>query len=106
MSFEGQFIRLASRTGAEIRFTIDGRPATARAGDTVLTAILLNRPSLGRSDFTPHDRAGFCLMGACQACWVYDADGARRRGCSTLVEPGMALYTAWAPQFGEGASHD
>lgn len=96
----GQFVRLADRTSAEIRFSIDGTTATARAGDTVLTAILLNRPSLGASDFTPHDRAGFCLMGACQACWVYDADGARRRGCSTLVEPGMALFTRWVPSHG------
>jgi predicted molibdopterin-dependent oxidoreductase YjgC len=93
-------VRLVERSGAEIRFTIDGTPATARAGDTVLTAILLNRPSLGRSDFTPHDRAGFCLMGACQACWVYDAAGARRRGCSTLVEPDMALFTRWVPFHG------
>lgn len=96
----GQFVRLAARTGAEIRFTIDGTDAAARAGDTVLTAILLNRPSIGASDFTPHDRAGFCLMGACQACWVYDAGGARRRGCSTLVEPGMALFTKWIPPHG------
>ena len=96
----GQFVRLAARTSAEIHFTIDGTPATARAGDTVLTAILLNRPSIGASEFTPHDRAGFCLMGACQACWVYDSDGARRRGCSTLVEPGMALFTTWVPSHG------
>jgi predicted molibdopterin-dependent oxidoreductase YjgC len=96
----GQFVRLAERTTAEIRFTLDGIAATARAGDTVLTAILLNRTSLGPSDFTPHDRAGFCLMGACQACWVYDADGRRRRGCSTLIEPGMALFTRWVPSHG------
>jgi hypothetical protein len=100
VSGPGQFVRLAGRTGAEIRFTLDGVEATARPGDTVLTAILLNRPSLGASDFTPHDRAGFCLMGACQACWVYDGAGARRRGCSTLVEPGMALFTTWSPVHG------
>ncbi len=87
----GQFVRLAERTSAEIRFTIDG---------TAVTAILLNRPSIGTTEFTPHDRAGFCLMGACQACWVYDAEGARRRGCSTLVEQGMALFTKWTPSHG------
>jgi predicted molibdopterin-dependent oxidoreductase YjgC len=96
----GQFVRLAERSSAEIRFTIDGTDAAARAGDTLLTAILLNRPSLGASDFTPHDRAGFCLMGACQACWVYAAEGVRLRGCSTLVEPGMALFTTWVPSHG------
>ena len=96
----GQFVRLAERTSAEVHFTVDGIAATARTSDTVLTAILLNRPSLGATEFTPHDRAGFCLMGACQACWVYDAEGARRRGCSTLVEPGMALFTRWVPSHG------
>lgn len=95
-----QFARLAPRISAEIGFTIDGGAATARAGDTVLTAILLNRHSIGASEFTPHDRAGFCLMGACQACWVYDSEGARRRGCSTLVEPDMALFTTWVPSHG------
>jgi predicted molibdopterin-dependent oxidoreductase YjgC len=97
---EGQFVRLAPRAGAEIRFTLDGRPAAARPGDTVLTAILLNRTTVGGHEFLAHDRAGFCLMGACQACWVYDADGRRRRGCSTLVEPDMALYTTWTPAHG------
>ena len=93
-------VRLVPRSGDEIPFTIDGTRAMARAGDTVLTAILLNRPNLGPTEFTPHDRAGFCLMGACQACWVYDASGARRRGCSTLIEPGMALFTKWVPSHG------
>ena len=96
----GQFVRLVPRAGAEVRFTIDGTPATACVGDTVLTAILLNRRSIGPSDFTPHARAGFCLMGACQACWVHEADGTRRRGCSTLVESGMALFTRWTPSHG------
>ena len=96
----GQFIRLAERAGPEIRFTIDGVAATAKPGDTVLTAILLNRQSIGPTEFTGHDRAGFCLMGACQACWVYDAEGGRRRGCSTLIEPGMTLFTKWVPSHG------
>ena len=36
-------------------------------------------------------RAGFCLMGACQDCWVELADGRRVQACSTTVEPGMAV---------------
>jgi len=87
----GLFHRLAPRDGATIAFTIDGAPAQARAGDLLLTAILLNRAALRRFEFGDTARAGFCLMGACQDCWVMLADGRRVRACTTLLEPGMAV---------------
>lgn len=87
----GQFHRLVPRDGASIPFTIDGVPAEARAGDLLLTAILLHRLALRRFEFGEADRAGFCLMAACQDCWVSLADGQRTRACTTLVEPGMAI---------------
>jgi hypothetical protein len=89
----GQFVRLFERSGAENGFTLDGAPMTGRAGDTVLTAILLHAGNVGPHEFLAHDRAGLCLMGACQACWVQSADGTRLRGCSTLLQPGMDLRT-------------
>jgi predicted molibdopterin-dependent oxidoreductase YjgC len=91
MSQAGQFRRLVARASAPIPFTIDGVPAEARAGDLLLTAILLHRSSLRRFEFGDADRAGFCLMAACQDCWVSLADGRRMRACTTLVEPGMAV---------------
>jgi predicted molibdopterin-dependent oxidoreductase YjgC len=87
----GLFHRLLRRDGAPIPFTIDGAPAEARAGDLLLTAILLHRPALRRFEFGDAHRAGFCLMAACQDCWVDLADGRRLRACSTPVEPGMAI---------------
>ena len=87
----GLFHRLVPRDGAAIPFTIDGEPAQAREGDLVLTAILLHRPALRRFEFGDADRAGFCLMAACQDCWVSLADGRRVRACTTEVEPGMAV---------------
>jgi predicted molibdopterin-dependent oxidoreductase YjgC len=87
----GQFHRLIPRDGAALAFTIDGAPAEAREGDLLLTAILLHRASLRRFEFGDADRAGFCLMAACQDCWVSLADGRRMRACTTLVEPGMAI---------------
>jgi hypothetical protein len=87
----GQFHRLVPRAGPPIPFTIDGAPAVAREGDLLLTAILLHRASLRRFEFGDADRAGFCLMAACQDCWVSFADGSRARACTTLVEPGMAV---------------
>jgi predicted molibdopterin-dependent oxidoreductase YjgC len=87
----GLFRRLVPRTGAPIAFTIDGAPAEAREGDLLRTAILLQRAALRRFEFGDAARAGFCLMAACQDCWVTLADGNRVRACSTLVEPGMAV---------------
>lgn len=89
----GLFRRLATRAGAIIPFTIDGAPAEARAGDLLIAAILLHRRALRRFEFGPGERAGYCLMGACQDCWVALADGRRVRACTTLVEPGMAVVT-------------
>jgi len=87
----GLFRRLLPRHGAMIAFTIDGAPAEAREGDLLLTAILLHRASVRRFEFGDAARAGFCLMAACQDCWVTLADGRRVRACSTLLELGMAV---------------
>ena len=88
-----QFHRLVARTGPPIAFTIDGTPAQAQAGDTLMTAILLNAPALRRADFGNAMRAGFCLMAACQDCWVWTADGERLRACSTPLQEGMDIST-------------
>ena len=93
-----QFHRLVARTGPSIAFTIDGTPAQAQAGDTLMTAILLNAPALRRADFGNAMRAGFCLMAACQDCWVWTEEGERLRACSTEAADGMRIVTrgtAW-----------
>lgn len=92
----GLFRRLKPRAGAAIPFTIDGETVEARAGDLLLSAILLHRTALRRFEFGDSDRAGFCLMGACQDCWVTLADGTRLRACTTAVAPGMAVVTGVA----------
>ena len=88
-----QFVRVKSRTSRAIAFTIDGRNAEAREGDTVLTAVLLNGWRLRQFEFADAARAGYCLMGACQDCWVRLADGRRLRACTTLVTDGIAVVT-------------
>ncbi len=85
--------RVAEKDRAPVHFTIDGQPATALAGDTVLTAILTQRAQLRRNEFSGEPRAGFCLMGACQDCWVLTDSGERLRACSTFITPGMSLRT-------------
>lgn len=87
------FVRLDETGRAPVLFTIDGRPATALEGDTLLVAMLSNGAALRRSEFGDGTRSGFCLMGACQDCWAWTADGERLRACSTSVADGMAIAT-------------
>lgn len=89
--------RVAEAGRAAVAFTLDGQPAHAMAGDTVLTAVLTQCSQLRRNEFSGAPRAGFCMMGACQDCWILSADGARLRACSTFIEPGMALLTGGEP---------
>ncbi len=85
------FKRLAEQDREPVLFTLDGLPAEGLAGDTVLTAILTQSSFVRGSDFTAEPRAGFCLMGACQDCWVRLGDGRRVRACATFVGPGLAV---------------
>jgi predicted molibdopterin-dependent oxidoreductase YjgC len=98
-----RFVRLAETDRQPVSFTIDGQPATALQGDTLLVAMLGAARSLRSSEFGDGRRAGFCLMGACQDCWVWTAQGERLRACSSEVKEGMALVTrdteaAWLNQ--------
>lgn len=88
--------RVAEQDRAPVPFTIDGEPATALDGDTVLTAMLTHGAQLRRNEFSHEPRSGFCLMGACQDCWVQTTTGERLRACATLVVAGMHLTTGGA----------
>jgi predicted molibdopterin-dependent oxidoreductase YjgC len=89
----GRIVRLAEKERATVRFFLDGRACEARQGDSVLTAILDSARWLRMSEFGPEKRAGFCLMGACQDCWVWQENGQRIRACSTPVAEFMRLLT-------------
>jgi D-hydroxyproline dehydrogenase subunit gamma len=89
-----QLVRKAALVGrAPVAFRIDGKPAVALSGDRILTAVLLARDSLRQSEMTPERRGGFCLIGACQDCWVQLSDGRRVQACTTPLEPGMDIGT-------------
>ena len=77
----------------EIAFMLDGRGCSGFEGDTVLTAVLTQGQRLRESDFSDAPRAGFCLTGACQDCWVQLESGERLRACTTMVVPGMRVVT-------------
>lgn len=76
-----------------LEFTLDGNCMTGYEGDTILMAILTHKRYLRTNEFSHTHRAGFCLMGACQDCWVWDNNGRRLRSCSTAVKAGMVLHS-------------
>lgn len=88
-----QFSRLAETDRTSITFRVDGREISALEGDTVLTGILLNSRRLRDNEFEDRPRAGFCLMGACQDCWIWTEAGTRLRACSVPVAEGVNLMT-------------
>ena len=110
-----QLARRVETARAPVTFYLDGAPVQALAGDTLLTAILMHQRHVRISEFGGAPRAGFCLIGACQDCWVRcetasgtggDAQLTRLRACSTPVQAGMRILTR-APDADEahGGSH-
>jgi predicted molibdopterin-dependent oxidoreductase YjgC len=95
----GRLVRAVVPEASPVRMLIDGEAAAAYAGDSVLVAVLTSRGALRSHEFSAEMRAGFCLMGACQDCWVWLADGQRLRACTTVVAEGMHVVTAGAPGF-------
>lgn len=86
-----RLVRRAEADRPRLAFTLDGAPAEALAGDTLLTAILTNAGHVRTSEFGDGRRAGFCWMGACQDCFVWVDGLGRVRACSTLLDAGMAV---------------
>lgn len=85
------FKRLTELDRPSVPFTLDGQAVSGLAGDTLLTAVLTCADHVRGSDFSAQARAGFCLMGACQDCWVRLGDGRRVRACATPLEVGMQV---------------
>jgi predicted molibdopterin-dependent oxidoreductase YjgC len=94
----GQFHRIAEAHRRPVVIRIDGEPVTALVGDTLLTALLIHGRRVRSSEFGDGARAGFCVMGACQDCWVTTAEGERLRACTTFVRDGLAIVTAGAAE--------
>jgi aerobic-type carbon monoxide dehydrogenase small subunit (CoxS/CutS family) len=87
----GLWVRLSEKQREPLTFFLNGEPCRALIGDTIMTALLTQSQGLRRADPSGAVRAGFCVMGACQDCWVATEDGSRLRSCLTLIEPGLRL---------------
>ncbi len=85
----GRFRRTVGAEWRAVPFRIDGVTVLGREGDSLLTAILCLRADLGALPPDPRRRAGFCLIGLCQDCWVRLRGRGRVRACTTPLEPDM-----------------
>lgn len=102
---EAQFVRIAETRREPLHFYLDGRKVSALQGDTLLTAVLMQQRRVRDSEFSGAPRAGFCLIGACQDCWMRTEDGKRLRACSTLVTAGLRVLTRIEPATAPAKSH-
>ena len=96
----GRLVRAIVPDTPPVRVLIDGEEVAAYADETVIVAVLAARKALRQHEFSDEMRAGFCLMGACQDCWVWLADGSRVRACTTVVADGMHVLTSTPRGFG------
>lgn len=88
------FRRLPNLGGETVNFTIDGRPATARLGDTVAAALLASgMESCRTTPVSGAPRAPYCMMGVCFECLVTIDGIGNRQGCLIPVAEGMAIET-------------
>lgn len=92
-----QFRRVAHRSGPSVTVSFDGAPLVATAGDSILSVLLSHGLVVRLHECGDEPRAGFCLMGACQDCWVWSGHGGRVRACTTPVTDGMALFAQPQP---------
>ena len=90
---QARFVRLDELDRPSVGIVIDGVSMSALEGDTVLVALLTNVRRLRHSEFGGEVRAGFCLMAACQDCWVWTDAGERVRACGTPVRAGLSIVT-------------
>ncbi len=88
-----RFVRLGETGRAPVTFHVDGMPVDALEGDTLMVAMLTSGKRLRQSEFGDGARSGFCLMAACQDCWVWTDEGNKLRACSTVAQNGLRIRT-------------
>ncbi|WP_460450980.1 (2Fe-2S)-binding protein [Alsobacter sp. SYSU BS001988] len=88
--------------GAPLRFTFDGAPMTARAGDTVAAALLCNGVAVNRqTPVSGAPRGPYCMMGVCFECLVVIDGVGNRQGCLVPLADGMNIETQRGPRQAE-----
>ena len=86
------FQRLGRPEAATVALTVDGKPVTAQAGDSVAAALLsAGIVACRTTPVSGAPRAPYCMMGVCFECLVTIDDVGSRQACMTRVRPGMRV---------------
>ena len=87
-------LRRLLEEGQRVRVTIDGKPVTARVGDSVAAAMLsCGLPYCRTTPISGAKRAPYCMMGVCFECLVTIDGVNNRQGCLIEVSEGMRIDT-------------
>jgi predicted molibdopterin-dependent oxidoreductase YjgC len=90
------FRRLPDETanGNDVAFTIDGKPVSARADDSVAAAVLASGILRFRaSTVSGEPRGPYCMMGVCFECLLTIDGKSNQQACMVKVCPGMRVET-------------
>ena len=88
------FQRLYDTHQRTIPVTIDGRPVSARVGDSVAAVLIAEGVQATRvSAVSGAPRGPYCMMGVCFECLVTIDGLGNRQGCLVTVADGMVIET-------------
>lgn len=86
------FQRLSEPSADAVRILVEGKPVTARRGDTVSAALLASGLDFARETVVSGaKRTPFCMMGVCFDCLVTIDGVGNRQGCLVPVAEGMQI---------------
>lgn len=83
--------------GHPVSFRFDGARITAYSGETIAAALIASGIPATRRSRGGMPRGYFCGMGLCWECLVTVNDKPNQRACTAVVEDGMVVQTATAP---------
>jgi predicted molibdopterin-dependent oxidoreductase YjgC len=88
------FRRLPNLAGPTVGIKVDGRSVSARADETVASALLAAGVKACRTTAVSQTPRGpYCMMGVCFDCLVTVDGVGNRQGCLTVVQDGMVVET-------------
>lgn len=97
------FKRLDQNPKKPVSISINGKPFTVSAGETVAAAVLVS--GIRHTRTTPvsgSPRAPFCLMGQCYECLMVINGLPNQRACQVIVTEGMNIES----QHGSGVKSE
>jgi predicted molibdopterin-dependent oxidoreductase YjgC len=78
--------------GEPFQITVDGKPVTAYAGETIATVLLASGFRIFRHTARQGEpRSVFCGIGICYDCLVTVNNVPNQRACMTFAKPGLAV---------------